>query len=467
MSIIEKCDGLPLAVKVIGGLLRQRNTRQSDWKNVLNDSTWLVSQMPEDLNYAIYLSYQDLHHDLKSCFLHYALLPKSTIFSHDCIIAMWISEGFIHGNSQDFEVLGREYYDQLIARNLLEPVPRFVDQGVCNMHDVIRSFAQYLARDEAMIAHKSEAGLINYINPQNVFRISLKTKGSESNEHGWSSLQAHISLRTLILVGGIKINPDDSVIFSMFADSTYRRWKFRCIVRILVPTQTLECIDLSNCKSLVKLPGGVGRLHQLRYLSLFDSGINNIPKGLGGLTNLRILKGFPAHVEGDCCSLEELGSLNQLMVLHIHGHGLENVSSSSFAIKARLGEKVHLSFLYLECTSRRGGAQRLVKHEEQQETEKVLDELCRPPCLENLKIQGYLSQLLPRWMTSTAMASLGSLRNLAMEDLPYCAELPDGLFQLPSLELLQIESAPAIKRVGPEFLIPHHHELPGGSDFKN
>ena len=109
MSIIAECDGLPLAVKVIGGLLRQKRTRRSDWTKVLNDSTWSVSQMPEELNYAVYLSYQDLNPELKSCFLHYALLPKNTVFWYHRIVAMWISEGFVHGNSQDLEVLGKEY----------------------------------------------------------------------------------------------------------------------------------------------------------------------------------------------------------------------------------------------------------------------------------------------------------------------------------------------------------------------
>ena len=214
MSIIAECDGLPLAVKVIGGLLRQKNIRRSDWKNVLNDSTWSVSQMPEELNYAVYLSYQDLNPELKSCFLHYALLPKSTksmVFDYDRIVAMWISEGFVHGNSQDLEVLGKEYYDQLIARNLLEPDQGYIDQMVCNMHDVVRSFAQYLTRDEALITQKSEAGpTINSI-PENIIRLSLENKGSESNKLAWSSLQAHISQRTLILVGKIKINPGDSL----------------------------------------------------------------------------------------------------------------------------------------------------------------------------------------------------------------------------------------------------------------
>ena len=126
---------------------------------------------------------------------------------------------------------------------------------------------------------------------------------------------------------------------------------------------------------MVKLPGGIGKLRQLRYLSLLNSGINNIPRGFSGLTNLRVLKGFPAHVEGDWCSLEELGPLNRLKSLDIRG--LKNVSYSTFAIKVKLGEKVHLSYLRLQCTSRSGGAHRLVKQEEQQHIENLPSALLR------------------------------------------------------------------------------------------
>jgi hypothetical protein len=76
MEIIAKCDCLPLAVKVMGGLLQQKTAKRRDWENILND--WSVSQMPQDLNNAIYLSYEDLHPCLKPCFLHFSLLPKST-----------------------------------------------------------------------------------------------------------------------------------------------------------------------------------------------------------------------------------------------------------------------------------------------------------------------------------------------------------------------------------------------------
>jgi hypothetical protein len=245
MLIIAKCDRLPLAVKVIGGLLRQKHKRRSDWENILNDSTWSVSQMPPELNYAVYLSYQDLHPELKSCFLHYALLPKSTVFWYDRIVAMWISEGFVYGNSHDLEVLGREYYDQLIARNLIEPDQKYTDHAVCNMHDVVRSFAQYLVRDEALVTHKSEAGIAININQENIIRLSLKTKESESDKLAWSSLQAHISLRTLVLVGEININSGDSLS------------SFPCLRTLHIEDGNFDALS----KSLVQLK-------HLRYLCL-------------------------------------------------------------------------------------------------------------------------------------------------------------------------------------------------------
>ncbi|CAL4989370.1 unnamed protein product [Urochloa decumbens] len=467
MRIITKCDGLPLAIKVMGGLLRQQKTRRSDWDNVLNDSIWSVSQMPEELNYAVYLSYQDLHPNLKSCFIHYALLPKSHVFWYHNIVAMWISEGFVHGNSCELEALGQQYYDQLI----------------------------YMARDEALIAHKSEASLTNRLNSQNVIRLSLETKESEANELVWSSLQSHISLRTLILVGQIKINPGDSLSsflglrvlhledgnFDAFRESLVQLKHLRYLSirgtdasrlpENIARMKFLQHIDLAGCERLVKLPAGVGKLRQLRYLNLRLSGINNIPRSFGGLTNLRILNGFPVHMEDEWCSLEELGPLIQLTSLQICG--LADVSSSSFSIKARLGEKVRLRYLSLISNTRSGDAHRLVKEEEQQQMEEVFDVLCPPPCLEHLRIRGYFGKRLPRWMMSTAIALLGSLRILTMEDLPYCTELPDGLCQLSCLELLQIKSAPAIKCVGPKLLLPHHYfgnpnamENLGGSDLE-
>ncbi|KAL6870764.1 hypothetical protein ACP4OV_014612 [Aristida adscensionis] len=486
MRIIAKCDCLPLAVKVMGGLLCQKKTTRGEWENVLNDSIWSETQMTEELNHAIYLSYQDLQPSLKPCFLHYSLLPKSTIFFDNDIVGMWIAEGLVHGNSHDLEKLAGKYYDELIQRNLIEPDRGFIDQIVCSMHDVVRSFAKYVAIDETLVTQSSEIGVAGKVVPQSIIRLSLETKGSDQLE--WSSLQAHTSLRTLVLVGHIKLKVGDSLVcfsslrtlhiqdaeFDILVESLYhlkhlRYLSIECTNTSRLPESIgemkfLQYISLLGCESLVKLPFSIGKLRQLRFLNLTSTGINNVPRGLDGLTNLRKLYGFPAHMDGDCCSLEQLGPLSNLSELGITG--LENVASSSFAVKARLGEKEHLRSVSLDCTSRPlDDDGRLVKEEEgipvenQQLIEEVFDELRPPPCLEAYGIRGYFGRRLPRWMKSTEIASFDSLRILMMENLPCFTELPDGLCQLPCLEHLRIKGAPAIKHVRQEFMQPHHHDL--------
>uniref|UniRef100_A0ACD5Z3C2 Uncharacterized protein n=4 Tax=Avena sativa TaxID=4498 RepID=A0ACD5Z3C2_AVESA len=224
----------------------------------------------------------------------------------------------------------------------------------------------------------------------------------------------------------------------------------------------LQHISLSGCKKIKKLPGSIVNSAQLRYLDFCETSIMGIPRGFSALANLVILRGFPAHVEGDWCSLEELGPLNRLKYLGLHG--LENVSASSYAAKAKLGDKVHLSDLFLSCGSKLGDDglidNYMIFENKKQQIEKVFDDLCPPPKLDFLAINGYFGRRLPRWMMSSSVVPLTSLRILLMGDLACCTQLPDGLCQLPSLESIQIERAPAIKRIGPEFLHSYHDTSP-------
>jgi len=54
-------------------------------------------------------------------------------------------------------------------------------------------------------------------------------------------------------------------------------------------------------------------------------------------------------------------------------------------------------------------------------------------------------------MCAPASAEFKSMRFLKLGDLPCCTHLPDGLRCLPSLEMLSVKNAPAVKRIGPEF----------------
>lgn len=482
MGIIAKCDYLPLAVKVMGGLLRQKRKTPGDWEKVRNDT---IRQMPEELNYAVYLSYEDLHPSLKQCFLHFSLLPKVLRFYSDDVVGMWISEGFVQGNSHELEELGREYYNELLLRNLIEPASPYTGQYHCSMHDLIRSFGQYVARDEVLVAHSGETDITNKLNSHKFIRLSLCKGGSESTVE-WSSLNAQTSVRMLVSIRCIKAKHGDSLVtFSRLRTLHLDSINCNALVESLYQLKHLRYLSMERCglaklpesmgkmkflqyiriscnQSLAKLPDRIVELLQLRALYLTETRINIIPMGFNVLTNLRNLIDFPAHMDGEWCSLQELGPLSHLSVLGING--LENVSSSSFAKKAMLGKKLRLSQLILECTTRVGNDGELVKEEQGVSEEKkqriaeVFDELCPPSRLESLDINGYFGRRHPRWMSSTTMPVLETLRSVEIRDLAYCTELPDRLCQLPCLEVLHIHGAPAIKCIGHKFLqYSQHH----------
>nr|UBY06955.1 NBS-LRR disease resistance protein [Dasypyrum villosum] len=478
LQIIAKCDGLPLTVKVMGGLLCQKDNKRRDWEMVLDDSIWSVSGMPEELNHAVYLSYEDLPCSIKQCFLCYSLLPKTALFCRDNIIGMWISEGFLHGSSDDLEELGSKYYKELILRNLIEPNKHYVDQCVCNMHDVVRSFAQFVARDETLAAHSGETNILSKLGTQKFLRVSLEA--SELDGLDWGSLQAQKTLRTLISAAHINMKPGDSFVHfpclrTLHTNSAHvvalvesahklKHLRYLSLENTDISSlpdsigkmKFLQYINLLGCKQFVKLPDSIVKLRQLRYLNFNDTSINGIPRGFCDLTSLRIIRGFPARVDGEWCSLEELGPLDRLR--HVGLQGLENVTASSSATKAKLSEKVHLTNLDLACSCILGD-NGLIEEEEQKRIENVFDELCPPPRLEFLSIEGYFGRRLPRWMMSSDLP-LDSLRILFIRDLACCTQLPDGLSQLPYLEFIQINRAPAIKRVGPEFMQSCHQYSP-------
>ncbi|KAF7073280.1 hypothetical protein CFC21_078300 [Triticum aestivum] len=479
LQIVAKCDGLPLAIKVMGGLLCQKDNQHSDWKMVLDDSIWSVSGMPKELNHAVYLSYEDLPSCIKQCFLCYSLLPKAAKFLREDIIGMWISEGFLHGPSDDLEELGRKYYKELIQRNLIEPDSKYIDQLFCNMHDVVRSFAQFVARDEALAAHSGESNIVSKLCARKFLRLSLESKASGSDGLDWSSLQAQDTLRTLISVGHINMKPGNSLVhfpclrtlhiesahaalveslheFKHLRYLSLERSDIRRLPESIGKMKFLQYISLRGCQQFVELPHSIVNLGHLRYLNFQKTSINGIPRGFRVLTNLRKVNGFPARVDGDWCSLEELGPLCRLKYLEIQG--LENVTASSFSAKAKLVEKLHLTNLCLTCGSRLGDDGLI--EEETQQIEKVFDELCPPPSLNFLAIEGYFGRRHPKWMMSSSDMPLKNLRILMAEDLASCTQLPDGLCQLPYLEFLQIDRAPAIKRVGHEFLQSYHHQNP-------
>jgi hypothetical protein len=106
--------------------------------------------LPEELDKRIYLSYDDLRAELKQCFLYCSLFPKGTNIIQRYVVPMWISEGFVQPQDDRLEEEAIKYYQELIARNLLEPTEGAVVYQ-CTMHDVVCTFAKFMAREESFV----------------------------------------------------------------------------------------------------------------------------------------------------------------------------------------------------------------------------------------------------------------------------------------------------------------------------
>ncbi|KAG2563770.1 putative disease resistance protein RGA3 [Panicum virgatum] len=492
MDILEKCDGLPLAIKVIGGLLSTRYPSELEWKAVLESPAWSVGGLPEQLDNRLYLSYEDLSPQLKQCFLYCSLFPKGIEIIQNVVTRMWISEGFIQamGASSSFhegygglEDIANQYYRELINRNLIEPTAEHsITRYRCTMHDVVRSFAEHMTRDESLVVvddKQASTTLRGGSSSMLVRRLSLGRISAD-----WAVLQRQKSLRTLIIYCRVNLKSGDSL-GSFSSLRVLYIWSANSLDRLVDSLSKLKHlrylhlentdvsrlpedihkmkfllhIDLLNCKKLGHLPSSITKLVHLTSLVLNGTTISAVPKGFGGLSNLRSLVGFPVHVDdmdagssssNSWCSLQELAPLSQLRDLTLDG--LEKVPACWMAEKAMISSKAHLNYLELNYNSHSAskhmtaeprGDQEEDNEKQQQQQEEVLEKLCPPTCIENLRvIGGYVGCHLPNWMCAPASAEFKSLRYSELEDLPCCTHLPDGLRCLPSLELLDVTNAP-------------------------
>ncbi|CAL5004045.1 unnamed protein product [Urochloa decumbens] len=473
MAILKQCDGIPIAIKVVGRTLQTKSER-GEWESVLNQLSWSLASELE-----MFLSYEDMSPQLKQCFLYCSLFPKGQKLIQRTITKMWISEGFIQplddysttsSHEYELEDIAREYYRELINRNLIEPIEKYSPTAdMCSMNDVVRSIARYVAREEAMVVQR-EQQFETSSQSTSIRRLSIESAVE------WAVLQKQVSLRALIINCKINFKPGDSlssfsslrVLHIVRLTESDRLVSSLCQLKLLrylhlydsdisrLPDsidqmEFLQHVGIVNCERFVQLPRNIIKLTQLRSLDLVGSSVDVVPQGFSRLTSLRSLFGYPVHIDGKgrWCSLEELAPLSQLRSLRLEG--IQNVGNKYLSAQASIiSNKEHLRILQLNyrdsCTS---GSLNVPNSEQQQMVYEHY--LSPPPCLETLVMDRYIEHRLPNWMWAPKAAEFKCLTYMALHNLHPCTELPDGLCQMPNLERLEINKAPLIKDVGPEF----------------
>lgn len=266
-KIIERCDGLPLAISVIGCLLQQKRKLESEWQSVLDTISSHWASGPKGVLEILSLSYYDLPPDLKTCFLYFSFFREGRAIPTRKLYRLWIAEGLIHQKGAEvLEDVAADLLDKLINRNLVEMVAVKANEMVkrCRIHDLLRELAIAKAKEEIFL----EISAVRTSPPSSKCRHLVVHSSSETHNFPEEFENSTPHLRSCIF---FKLAEFEQVVNLSFAS-----------------LKLLRVLDLENM-NVQYIPEEIGEVILLRYLGLRGTGIKRLPISLGCLQNLQTL----------------------------------------------------------------------------------------------------------------------------------------------------------------------------------
>ncbi|XP_060973022.1 disease resistance protein RPM1 [Cannabis sativa] len=292
--ILKKCQGLPLAIGAIAGLLSRKKKIQSEWKKVLHDIDFELNTNPQLVRIfeILSLSYLDLPYHLKSCLMYFAIFPEDYLIQKLKLCQLWISEGFVQareGKSLEEEAEG--YLNELAERSLVSIEMMGGRVRGCKVHDLMHEFILLKVKDlcfcQILTTKKSE------FEENKPRRLSIHGSIPKSVI---KTIQQCTTIRSIFLQN---FNDDDQWSGKDFLVALFKSLKLLKVLAIndetldYVPKEVgtlfhLRLLDLSFSK-IKALPESIGKLHNLQHLNLKDTQVDKLPKSLGKLHNLLTL----------------------------------------------------------------------------------------------------------------------------------------------------------------------------------
>eukprot|EP00268_Persea_americana_P045906 TRINITY_DN4704_c0_g2_i2.p1 TRINITY_DN4704_c0_g2~~TRINITY_DN4704_c0_g2_i2.p1 ORF type:complete len:845 (+),score=100.89 TRINITY_DN4704_c0_g2_i2:192-2726(+) len=265
-QILAKCHGLPLAIEVLGGLLSTRDMTLSEWSKVLNSVRWHLSGSSNHCGEILALSYHDLPHYLKPCFLYLGLFPAGSEIHSNKLIRLWIAEGFIEQRGNEvLEDAAEDYLNELISRSMIEVASRRCNGSVrtCRIHDLLRDLSI------------SEAIQNNFFTIDNDIKTNLSST----------------SVRRLALYSNTEmhkvINRSAATLRSML---NFSEFAIHMPELLKIGGKLIRVLDAERVNTGRTLPKKIGEFVHLRYLNLRSTRINSFPIFMGNLSNLQTLE---------------------------------------------------------------------------------------------------------------------------------------------------------------------------------
>ncbi|XP_057781443.1 putative disease resistance protein RGA4 [Salvia miltiorrhiza] len=465
IKIARRCQGLPLAANIVGGLLH--NKSEEKWRSI--EEKWLSpNEGGDNITKILRLSFDNLSPPLlKKCFAYCAMFPKGSKIMKRELIEMWMAEGFLQADERDeMESVGKKFINVLLHNSLLQVSERDYYGNVesCGMHDLVHDLACSVSSSSNSTGGSSrvlymilgdESNRIPKEMAKSLRTLLITSKGDISDVNfsdlvtckgdisdiNFSDLE---SLHVLHLHSKVKKLPSSIKKLIHLRDFDISKTSIEVLpdwIGEFFHLQTLR----ANKYYLRKLPSSIKYLINLRHL--YISKDVELPMGIGRLTCLQTLTHFSVG-DKNGCKIEELGSLINLKG-ELQIRNLERIREKEEAGKANLFEKSKILNLGLKWNINREGGTN---------DEDVLEGLQPHSDLRVLKIDGFKGSRFPLWSQKMSVRDapqgswvlLNKLMSLTLWNCDECEEIP-SLGQLPNLKSLGLEGLSNVKCINSSF----------------
>ena len=88
---------------------------------------------------------------IKNCFTYCSVFPKDTVIEKDCLIQLWMAQGFLQPYDR-MEEIGNEYFNILVNNSFFQDLVLDKEGKVarCKMHDIVHALAKVVAGQECL-----------------------------------------------------------------------------------------------------------------------------------------------------------------------------------------------------------------------------------------------------------------------------------------------------------------------------
>ncbi|KAF3340608.1 disease resistance protein RGA3 [Carex littledalei] len=454
-KIVDTCGGSPLALNMMGGLMRFKK-QPEEWRRVINQLENYTVDGVATVEKIIKVCYDNLCSQVKQCFAFCSLFPEGHYMDKEVLIKLWMANGLLlpsdGSRSMPPEENGSIVFNELVSRHFFEEDVKLIHGNysyenkhgyhrvTCKLLDLVRKQAVIAAREFALrlsISGDSQVDIPILLENNPAVRTLLSPGDPFIRKVNCSTVPRANSLRGLHLHSAL-FQQDLFVLKYMrhlrYLDLSGSRIK-------MLPESTsllyfLQTLNLSNCLLLYQLPENMKYMRSLRHLYIHKCPkLKKMPAHFRQLNNLQTLTTYIVGEENTGTGIDQIKGLHLGGLLELYN--LHKVKTVTIAKEADLVSKTNLDRLTLNW-----GTESVVMSTDNNDLG-VLKALQPHTQLKVLKVQQYGGRKFATWLAHPVEMGFVNFVELHLIGCSQCKTLP-ALWKLPSLRVLCLKHMPSL-----------------------